>query len=230
MARFVVVGLAVVVATTPTQAVDPESKNAAEVLHAFGQHWNEDAWTGGRRAYIRSADDVNWMIRLQAMQQLSRQGQSSVPSLLSSLSEADEPTRILAAQSLGFLGAKLPQNEIVQRIRAEESAAVRLYLVDALGMSGMNPASAQALELWRKTESNGDVRKHIGYALSRGDEPISTESLQSLKEFNMTELNTAQVGRMAPDFVLKSVDGKQFRLRDFRNKGPVVLVFIYGDT
>jgi peroxiredoxin len=40
----------------------------------------------------------------------------------------------------------------------------------------------------------------------------------------------ARIGKPAPDFHLKSVDGKEIHLSQFRGKQAVVLVFIYGDT
>lgn len=36
------------------------------------------------------------------------------------------------------------------------------------------------------------------------------------------------VGREAPDFVLRSLDGEQYRLSDRRGRGQVVVVFFRG--
>lgn len=43
---------------------------------------------------------------------------------------------------------------------------------------------------------------------------------------NRTETKTLKVGDIAPDFTLKTANGEQWRLKDFRGKKNVVLAFV----
>ncbi len=118
---------------------------------------------------------------------------------------------------------------LVEALRAEKDAAVRLYLVDTLGMIG-HPDLASVLEPLRTSESNRDVLKHIGYAVERDGAPLDPKILEQLASWDVETMSTAVVGRPAPDFELPTTGGKKVRLSDFRGKAAVVLVFIYGDT
>ncbi len=79
-------------------------------------------------------------------------------------------------------------------------------------------------------EKNGDVRKHIGYAIGRQLAGVRPEVVRDLILWDGKLINTAQVGRPAPDFSLKSLTGETVRLSQYRGRRAVVLVFIYGDT
>ena len=43
-------------------------------------------------------------------------------------------------------------------------------------------------------------------------------------------MNSAVIGKPAPDIAMPTFGGETIRLSDFRGKKAVVLVFIYGDT
>ena len=79
-------------------------------------------------------------------------------------------------------------------------------------------------------ERNGDVRKHMDYALERNKDPLHKEVARSLRDWDPATMDTARVGQPAPDFELSTISGQRTRLSQFRGKRPVVLVFIYGDT
>ena len=55
-----------------------------------------------------------------------------------------------------------------------------------------------------------------------------TELRKTLAEYNLAQLDSARVGKSAPDFILKDAAGKTYRLSQFRGK-IVVLVFIVFD-
>ena len=74
------------------------------------------------------------------------------------------------------------------------------------------------------------MKKHIGYALDRGAKKIDPHVLQTLRDYDERKIATAQRGKQAPDFRLKTVDGDEIQLSQFRGKQTIVLVFVYGDT
>jgi len=116
----------------------------------------------------------------------------------------------------------------VAALKAETDAAVRLYLVDTLGMLGKADAVDWAEFL--KSEQNRDVRRHVAYVEQRTSKSLDPRVIESLKTWDVSQINSATVGQPAPDFVLHSAQGEPVRLSDFRGKKAVVLVFIYGDT
>ena len=59
-----------------------ETESAATWLTEFSRKWDESAWTGGRRAYIRALDDDNWKVRMNTLVKLSKAGPSAQNELL----------------------------------------------------------------------------------------------------------------------------------------------------
>ena len=166
---------------------------------------------------------------MKALHALVRLGEGAAPELLGALDSEHVPTRILAAQALGYLRSGRPHKKLVTVLEKDASAAVRLYAVDSLGMQGGADLSKQ-LTARREKEKNGDVRKHIGYALARKGKGLPEQVTRTLRQWNLNSMNTAVLGKPAPDFELATVGGKKIRLSQFRGRRAVVLVFIYGDT
>ena len=54
--------------------------------------------------------------------------------------------------------------------------------------------------------------------------------VETLKRWNPATIDSAIIGKRAPDFELTSATGETIRLSRFRGKKAVVLVFVYGDT
>jgi hypothetical protein len=56
------------------------------------------------------------------------------------------------------------------------------------------------------------------------------ELRKALADYELTQMDSARVGKLAPDFALKEATGKTYRLSQFRDKKIVVLAFILADT
>lgn len=212
-------------------AEESAEKTPEQWVARFSEKWDERAWQGEFRTspdgYMRPLDDAGWKVRAQAIQSLVRHGADAIPVLVHELKTGDAPQRILAAQTLGYLGPEVPPAPLLGAARNDPDPAVRLYAVDSLGMQGAKNIDWMAL---LDSESNRDVKKHIGYAIERNGEPLAREISERLASWDSTKIDTAVVGSPAPDFELKSATGETIRLGDFRGKEAVVLVFIYGDT
>ena len=207
-----------------------ELKSAAAWLGQFTATWDESAWTGGRRTYIRPLDDDDWQFRMLALRGLSKLGASAGDELLKTIKSGEAPSRILAAQVLGYLGSDVSVTQLLDLLEKESNPSVRLYLVDAIGMMGKGAEVSDALQDLRNNEPNGDVKKHIGYVLERGAIKVGPDVLQTLRDFDDQSIASARLCKPAPNFRLKTANGAEIQLSQFRGKQPVVLVFIYGDT
>jgi hypothetical protein len=225
-----VVALKLCCATT-LPAAEP-SKTPRQWLDHFSRHWQEGDWKQKGRfspaGYMRPLEDDGWQARMRAMQGCAKYPDSSIPVLLTKLRTGDAPERILAAQALGYLGSGVPSEPLVAALKSDANPAVRLYLVDTLGMIGKTTDVD-----WKEFvngESNRDVKRHVSYLQQRAGKPLDPRVVDQLKQWDSRHINTAKIGRPAPDFALSSAQGDSVQLSDFRGKKNVVLVFIYGDT
>ncbi len=208
-----------------------QAKDAQTVLNDFATSWDDKAWEKEFRTsaekYMRATGDRGWHLRMAAIQQLVALGDEGIPALVKALQSENPPTRILSAQTLGFLGDKVPLEPILDAIRNDESPAVRLYAVDSYGMLGGNLRDLNDL---LAAEKNRDVKLHIKYAVEREGSKLDPAVAESLKHWDAKTMDSARVDELAPDFALSTVEGEKIRLSDYRDKSNVILVFIYGDT
>ena len=106
---------------------------------------------------------------------------------------------------------------------------MRLYAADALGMKGGTELHS-FFKAQLATEKNRDVKKHLNYAIERDGAEVDIAVIDSLRSWDPDTIDSAEIGKPAPDFQLQSLNGETVALKDFRGKSAVVLVFIYGDT
>jgi HEAT repeat protein len=177
---------------------------------------------------MRPLDDSGWKARLEAFRDLVRLGDKAVPVLTEALGKGEPETRTFAAQALTFLADSAARPALDKAVE-DSHPAVRLYAIDALSMFGRLKGTEQYRQL-REKDPNRDVRSHMAFALERDDKPQPAAIQKALLNYDLAGLDTAKVGKPAPDFTLTDALGKTYRLRDFRSKKAVVLVFIYGDT
>jgi len=200
----------------------------AEIIASFAAADNDAAWMPDR-PYMRRLDDATWKGRMIAMHKLVAAGERSVPALLEALESKDDATRVFAAQTIGYLAEHAPRERLLKIAKSDPNPAVRLYAVDAIGTQGGDDPAAE-LALLKKNEENRDVLKHIGYAMERNGQGIAAGVVEALADWDPSNIDTAEVGKRAPDFQLSTPEGERIRLSEFRGKRAVVLVFIYGDT
>lgn len=148
---------------------------------------------------------------------------------MSSLRAESFAERILAAQALGFLAPRAPADRLIEALKSEQHAAVRLYLVDAIGMHG-EAAGRVDWPAFLEGEKDRDVRRHVSYVREREGRPVDPGLVEQLKSWDASTIDSAVVGQAAPDFELTSAQGERVKLSDFRGVSAVVLIFIYGDT
>jgi hypothetical protein len=207
--------------TAQVRAADPPP-DPVEVIRAF-----EKAW-GAPKGYMRPLDDAGWKARMTAFQKLAAVGDKAIPALTEALTKGEPETRVFAAQALGLM-ADSKAKSALEAALADKTPAVRLYALDALSMFG-KLAPTDELKAMKEKDPNRDVKAHVGFALDRDDKPDPAALRKLLADYGLTKMNTAVVGKAAPDFELTDATGKTYKLSDLRGKKAAVLVFVYGDT
>lgn len=224
--------IASLITSSVSRADDATPADVKKALTEFTSAWDDKLWEpaeGRLSLYMRPMQDAGWKKRMQALQTVVRQGSAASTELRTLLRNGSTVERLFAAQALGYCGQTEAQADLAHSVEHDAEAAVRLHAADSLGMLG-GQAHAELLQRLEKSEKNNDVRRHIRYALERNGQVIDPAVVKQLKDWPTNQLDTAALGKLAPDFELPSLSGEKVRLSDYRGKKSVVLVFVYGDT
>jgi hypothetical protein len=219
VSRFILVGL--LAGSTYARAADPPPE-PADIIRTF-----EKVWVAPK-GYMRPLDDAGWKARMTAFKRLAEAGEKAIPALTEALSKGDPETRVFAAQALGLM-ADAKAKPALEAALQDKTPAVRLYALDALSMFG-KLAPTDELKAMKEKDANRDVKAHVGFALDRDDKPDPAALRKTLAGYDLAKMDTAVVGKAAPEFELTDATGKAYKLADFKGQKAVVLVFVYGDT
>jgi len=209
------------VGPTSVRAADPPTE-PADIIRTF-----EKAWVVPK-GYMRPLDDAGWKARMTAFQKLAASGEKAIPALTDALAKGEPETRIFAAQAFGLMADPAAKPALATALK-DKTPAVRLYALDALSMFGKLTPTDE-LKAIKEKDANRDVKAHVGFALDRDDKPDPVALRKLLAGYDLAKMNTAVVGKAAPEFELTDATGKTYKLADFKGKKAVVLVFVYGDT
>ncbi len=220
-------------ASAVARGAPPNASEVKAAFERFNRDWDDTAWepeSGGRLTrYMRPLSDQGWKRRMLALQAIAAAGEAAIPVVEDRLRNGSDPERILAAQSAGFLGGEALHEALVATAEKDATAATRLYAFDALGMLGLAHDSNE-LTRWEESETNRDARKHLNYVAKRGENKLDPSFVATLRGWDASQMDSAKLGALAPDFTLPDLKGDPIRLSDYRGKNAVVLVFVYGDT
>jgi hypothetical protein len=175
--------------------------------------------------------DPGWKVRMEALVALTKTGPAAVPVLVEALQSSSPSVREMAAQVLAVLAEPKAQPAL-ERALTDPDSRVRIYAVKALSLSGrlVRLPEAQRQKLKKLTPPGAwMMRDYIEVALRRDDKPNPGAIRKALRDFDLATMDTARLGRMAPDFALPDELGKTRRLSQFRGKKMVILEFHSGD-
>jgi hypothetical protein len=160
----------------------------------------------------------NARLRMECLVKLVRIGSPAVPVLIESLRDQKRPAchRALAAQALGFLGDARARPALLEAKELKE-----------LGRLGRLEATPELRELAGKDPTRG-IYFDVMFLLTRDDEPKPEPIRRALRNYDMARMDSAQLGKPAPDFTLADASGKTWQLGQFRGKKAVVLILLIG--
>ena len=109
----------------------------------------------------------------------------------------------------------------------DEYSRVRIYAIRALSMLGPLKPAARYEEIAASDPNFFGDRQMAELALQRKDKPDPAALRQAWADFDLGKLDSARVGKLAPDFSLAGYSGKAHRLNDFRGKTVVLVYFLF---
>jgi HEAT repeat protein len=168
-----------------------------------------------------------WKVRMEALVTLARQGPAVTPVLIEGLRSPSPMTREFAAQALVYF-VEPDHRPALEQALTDARTGVRIYALQALSLLGPLPRTELHQRLLSSDPSVFGVRPMMSAAMTGGDRPKPADLRAALASYDLSKMNTAVVGELAPDFALADFNGKTTRLSDFRGQ-PVVLRFILYD-
>jgi hypothetical protein len=115
----------------------------------------------------------------------------------------------------------------LEKAVADARPTVRIYAVGALRLMGpLRPA-----DKWEKLRSDPDrgVRSVVAGALDCKVSPSPQAVRKAWAGYDLTKMDSARIGHLAPEFTLTAHSGKTYRLGDYRGKKEVVLRYFKFD-
>jgi HEAT repeat protein len=171
-------------------------------------------------------DDPGWKARMRALVRIARLGPDAVPPLVESLEKGSPTAREFSAHALGMFNDPRAKPALEKAV-ADPKPTVRIYAVQALRLMGpLGPAAK-----WETLRADPDrgVRSVVAGALDCKVLPSPQAVRSAWASYDLARMDSARVGRLAPDFALTACSGKTHRLSDYRGKRQVVLRYFKFD-
>jgi len=177
--------------------------------------------------------DEAWKVRLLAIRDLVRLGESGVSSIRENLANSkwdSSNVRHVCVMALGILGAKDAAPDLVRILENDDHPVVRGQAAQALGEIGYTEGK-ELLTRISQEDASKHVRHRAELALGRLEQRAFADKELAKKWASLDEktFNQVEVGKPAPDFELRDTDGKTWRLSDFKNEKGVLLIWIFAD-
>ncbi|MCH7556712.1 MAG: PD40 domain-containing protein [Planctomycetes bacterium] len=174
--------------------------------------------------------DNAWRVRTLAIRDLVRLGSEAKLILIAGLNDENRHVRHICVAAIGILGLRDAGNDLVKLLTDDHDPIVRGQAAQTLGQIGYTDA-IETLKRAGQQDDSKHVRHRAELAIGRLKENSSnnTELIKAWTNLDERTFRRAETGKPAPDFELKDVYGKTWRLSDFKNKKTVVLLWIFAD-
>jgi hypothetical protein len=170
--------------------------------------------------------DPGWRVRMGALVGLARLGPAAVPLLVEALQKGSPAAREFAAQALVALADPRARPALEQALDDPEPR-VHIYALKALNMLGRVELTKPRRERLKKKAPYW-MREYIDLVADRDEMPSPRAMREALQGYDLATMDSARVGRVAPDFALADASGTVHRLSRFRGQKVVILEFHDG--
>lgn len=179
---------------------------------------------------VADLSDNSWRVRLLAVRDLIRLGESAIPQLTSRLEDRNSHVRELCAMVLGILEASDANQALIKRLKEDPDSVVRTQAASALGQIGLRK-SLEALEEAMEKDTSRDVIPQSEMSITQIKNEIKSDPnlVSAYRSLDESNFNSVQVNQPAVDFELKDTNGKTWKLSDFKGKKNVVLIWVFAD-
>jgi HEAT repeat protein len=179
-----------------------------------------------QQSSTKSSEKQTRKVRMECLVKLMRIGPAAVPVLIECLKNEKAPSyaRAFSAQTLGFLADASARPALLQAIE-DKDGYVAAHSRIALGRLGRLQATPKLREL-AGTDPFRGVHVELTFALTRDDEPNPEPIRKALRNYDLSRMDSAKLGKPAPDFALLDASDKTWRLEQFRGKESVVVIFL----
>lgn len=153
---------------------------------------------------------------------------ADLPALRAALKDDDRFVRAISAYALGVRGDKASADAIAELVKSDKEYVVRIRAVEALGLLKMKP---EVIEAAKKDLDPGVpfVAKLVDGQLT-SEVDYAAEIRQAYAAgIDREKMGTAEVGKLAPDFTVMTLDGRPFQLSSVRGKKPIAIYFAAFD-
>jgi HEAT repeat protein len=168
-----------------------------------------------------------WKVRMEALVGLVRAGPDAVPVLVDALQKGLPSTREFSAQVLAAVADPATRPALVRSLQDPEPG-VRVHALRALRRLGRLELTDHPRQVLEK-DSHWMLRHYLEIALLPDEAPNPAAMRKALMGYDLTRMDSARLGQVAPDFSLADAKGRTYRLSQFRGKKTVVLEFNTGD-
>ena len=173
--------------------------------------------------------DPGWKVRMESLVRVVKAGPDAVPVLVEALKDRSPSIREFAAQVLAVV-ADPGTRPALERALSDPEPGVRIYAIKGLSMSGKLVLTQPQREQLKKAYHDYYwIHEYIGNVVRRDDTPNPAAVQRALTEYDLTTLDRARLGQVAPDFALVDGQGQTYRLSQFRGRKIVILEFTTGD-
>src|SRR5262245_26050838 len=170
-----------------------------------------------------------WKVRMEALVTLVRAGSAAIPILIDALNNGPPEMRDFTAQALAVFADPATRPALLRALD-DPDKGTRIYAIRGLSMLGRLEPTSRIKQILDE-DADAFVRRSMAWALERVDGRESAAAIRkSLADYDLAQIDSAQLGRAAPDFTLSDPSGTTYRLSQFRGKKDVILVFFIEDT
>ena len=218
--------------------ITAESSTAtvAEIMQRISQHKFHPLRNGFthdrtlKKNGVVDLRDQDWQVRTLAVRDLLRLGPGSSPNVSGFLDHANPHVRQISARMLGLWRQERHVQPLKQILNQDAEPVVRAQVAFALGEIGSR-AALDLLRVRSKSDPSRDVQHQCELAVHQIEHGIKPE--QSLREgylaLDEKKFKSVRVGKPAPEISLRDTEGRLWKLSDYKEKKPVLLIWIFAD-